>query len=198
MRKQLAACLFTLTMGSAQAATVDLADGMFTPIPETALGDPEIFSETIDGVTFTFSATKNFGGTPRFNNLTTAGIGLHVGGGGGSVLEFTLEVDAAVTLDSYSTVSTGFFLGSPTFGINGNNVASTTNPLPGEPTNLFDGGPLLLDAGTLYTFNIENPGEAVQGFIAGIDFTTVVPLPAPIILLASGLLGVCARRRRRA
>jgi hypothetical protein len=55
----------------------------------------------------------------------------------------------------------------------------------------------LFEAGTLYTFDIENTGAAVQAFLGGIEFT-VVPLPAPALLLASGLLGLVARRRSRA
>lgn len=201
--KQLSFLVFSVVLTcAAHAETVDLTDGIFTEIEAASsggmsLGVPRVFSETAGGVVFTFTAINNLVSVPRFNDLTNTGFGIQLGGGGGSVLEFTLETSANVTLDSYSTVSDGFFLGTPTFNVTGGTVNSTGNPLPQDiAANVFAGGSLLFEAGNLYTFDIENTGAAVQAFLGGIEFT-VVPLPAPALLLASGLLGLAAHRRRR-
>ena len=194
--------LSALALGNARAETVDLTDGLFTEIElamagGTPLDVPRVFSETAGGVVFTFSATNNLVGVPRFNDLTSTGLGIQLGGGGGSVIEFTLATSAPVTLDSYSTVSSGFFLGAPTFNISGGSIVSNGNALTEDiPANVFAGAPLLFEAGTIYTFGIENTGAAVQAFLGGIEFT-VVPLPAPALLLASGVFGLLAHRRKR-
>ena len=191
-----------LTSG-AHAETVDLADGLFTEIAPatdggTTLGVPRVFTEIAGGVVFTFTATNNLGNVPAFNNLTTPGLGIQLGGASGSVIEFTLATSANVTLDSYSTMSSGFFFGAPTFDITGGSIASAGNTLADDiAANLFTGGPLLFQAGTIYTFDIQNTGDFTQSFLGGIEFT-VVPLPAPALLFASGLLGLVARRRHRA
>lgn len=195
--------LGALALGNARAETVNLTDGIFTEIEVatgggSSLGVPRVFSETAAGVVFTFSATSNLTGNLRFNNLTNPGFGIQLAGGGGSILAFTLETSADVLLESYSTVSDGFFLGMPTFDISGGSIASNANALPEDvAVNPFAGGPLLFEAGTSYSFDIVNGGAAVQAFLGGIEFT-VVPLPAPALLLASGVLGLLARKRKRA
>lgn len=194
--------LSAAALSNAQAATVDLTDGLFTEIEAamaggTPLDVPRVFTESAGGVVFTFTATNNLVGVPKFNDLASTGLGIQLGGGGGSVIEFTLATSATVTLDSYSTVSNGFVLGTPTFDISGGSVASNGNTLVEDiAANPFAGGPLLFEAGTIYTFDIENTGAAVQAFLGGIEFT-VVPLPAPALLLASGILGLLARKRKR-
>lgn len=193
--------LSAVALGNARAATIDLTDGLFTEIEAAmasgmALDVPRVFTESASGVVFTFTATNNLVGVPKFNDLTNTGFGIQLGGGGGSIIEFTLETSANVTLDSYSTVSNGFFLGTPTFDITGGSIVSSGNALPEDvAVNPFAGGPLLFEAGTIYTFDIENTGAAVQAFLGGIEFT-VVPLPAPALLLASGFLALLARKRK--
>lgn len=196
--------LSALALGNARAETVDLTDGLFTEIELAMAGGtplvvPRVFAETAGGVVFTFTATNNLVGVPRFNDLTSTGLGIQLGGGGGSVIEFTLATSADVTLDSYSTVSSGFFIGMPppTFNISGGSIVSTGNALTEDIAAIvFAGAPLLFEAGTIYTFGIENTGAAVQAFLGGIEFT-VVPLPAPALLLASGVFGLLAHRRKR-
>ncbi len=189
--------LAAITLGNAHAATVDLTDGLFTEIESATSGLPRLFTETAAGVVFTFTATGNLAGEPQFNNLATAGFGIQVGGANQSMIEFTLATSANVTLDSYSTVSNGFVLGTPTFNISGGSIVSNGNTLVQDiAANPFAGGPLLFEAGTIYTFDIENTGLAVQAFLGGIEFT-VVPLPAPALLLASGILGLLAGKRKK-
>ncbi|MGR9092856.1 MAG: hypothetical protein ACU85U_19980 [Gammaproteobacteria bacterium] len=132
-------CLFVFValMSGAHAATVDLTDGLFTVIEPamdggTSLGVPRVFTETADGVVFTFTATNNLAATPRFNDLTNIGIGIQLDGGGQSVIEFTL--------DSYSTIANGFFLGAATFDVAGASLASAGNTLPEDvAANVFTG-----------------------------------------------------------
>ncbi len=197
LKHVLALLLATVALGNAHAATVDLTDGLFTAIEHGTTGLPRVFTETASGVEFTFTATENLTGEAQFNNLATPGFGIQLGGGNQSVIEFTLASSASVMLNSYSTVSNGFFLNPPTFNITGDGVASSGNTLVEDiAVNPFAGGPLLFEAGTIYTFDIENTGLAVQAFLGGIEFT-VVPLPAPALLLATGVLALLARQRQR-
>ncbi len=192
------AATFSTSVANAQSV-IDFSDGEFTTITNSGIGDaPVDFTETVDGVTFTLESTLNLVGTERFLNLTSPSNGLQVGGGGGSTLIFTLESDQDVTLSSYSTDTSGGFLNPPTFDVTGAGVNSAGNSLDqGNPSNLFNGGPLLLEADELYTFNIQNGGAASQAFISSITFTaTAVPEPSGVLLLSGIGLAMFGRRRR--
>ncbi len=104
---------------TAVAGVIDLQDGILNVITNTGGGSPTptAFSETNMGVTFTFIATDNLVGGGKFNGGLTLPNGIHVGGGGGSSLEFQMTVDTDVTLTGYSTGSAGFELGSPIFDL---------------------------------------------------------------------------------
>lgn len=207
MKKFLVAGLMlVLAATGTQAATVNLTDSI--------LGNPsaDVITETAGGVTFTFTSVNNFVGAPRWLGGPTFSDGLHVGGGGGSPIEFTLSVSDDVTLTGYGTnQGGGFALNLPTFDIlDGgatllanqliNNPASTNiSNLSGQNTVLVTGLSLALSAGTDYTFDINNIGAAVQGFITSFEFETdvaVVPVPASLPLMLTGI-GVFAFLRRK-
>lgn len=156
-------------------------------------------TEVSDGVTFTILSTNNLvGGNRILGSGGTMSNGLHVGGGGGSTLQFTISADMDVNLQSYGLSSGGFFLGTPTLDV----LTSTGNALtPQGATVNFAGGPIALSAGTAVTFDVQNTGAAVQSFIGSFDFekaTTapVVPLPAGMPLMLAGLAAFAWVRRK--
>ncbi len=196
----LALFLFALSV-PAGAVPVDFTDGVFNTIVNSGINDePVVFTETADGVTFTFESTLNLVGVERFLGIRPGviGNGLHLGGGGGSTLLFTLVVDQAVSLNSYSTDTGGTFLNSPVLDITGPGVSSLGNGLAqGNAANAFAGGPLLLEAGALYTFDVQNTGAAVQAFVASFDVTAVAAPEPALAWLGLGLAALAARSRRR-
>ncbi len=187
---------------SAQAATLDLTNRNF---------DSEVtrtFTES--GIDFTFTATDNFVGGPR---LLGGDNGIQVGGGGGSSIEFSLAVSDDVTLTGYGTnEATGFSLASPIFDLLDGATVLLNDALINNPasTNIFNssgenvvdvsGLSIALNAGTTYTFDINNIGAAVQGFITSLDFEVAdaapIPVPAGLPMLAAGI-GVFAWMRRK-
>jgi len=187
---------FALIPGLGKAAVIDFTDGIFSTIVDSGINnEPVIFEELADGVTFTLESTLNLVGTERFLGIrpSVPSNGLHLGGGGGSTIEFTLLVDHDVTLDSYSTDTGGAFLGMATFDVVGGTISSLGNSLAqGLASETFATGPLALTANTLYTFNIQNTGAGVQSFVDSISFTAnaSVPLPGSLSMFALGLLGL--------
>ena len=207
-----AAATLTAMTTMAQAATVDLTDGVFAN-PTT-----DVITETSDGVTFTFTATDNQTGGARWLNVTAGDFanGLQLGGGGGSTIEFTLVVSDDIELNGYGTnQGGGFALAAPTFDLfDGatslladqpiNNAASTNIfNASGENIVLASGLSIALTAGTAYTFDINDNGAAVQGFLTSLEFSTPVsnvPVPAalPLALTTIGAFAFVSRRRRDA
>ncbi|MEM7252028.1 MAG: VPLPA-CTERM sorting domain-containing protein [Pseudomonadota bacterium] len=189
-----------LSFSSAQADPVNFVDGNFNLIATGGPGaEARIFSETVGGSILTLEATLNLVGAERFLNMVLGNPnnGLHLGGGGGSTLEFTVTPSTDVILNSYSTVSSGFFLGTPTLDITGPGVSSLGNSLAGgNPSNALTGGPLSLEAGETYLFDVQGTGASVQTFISEFDITPV-PLPAAAWMLAGAMLSLVAVRRRR-
>jgi hypothetical protein len=149
-----------------------------------------------DGVIFALVPTNNLVGGDRF--LLAPDTGLHFGGGGGSTLSFDFTLNADIELETYTLADNGFILGDPIFDIlDGGDVLSMANTaVDNGDTYPFNGGPLLLDAGTTYSFNVTDFGAGIQSFMASWQYT-VVPEPASCILLgAMGLTMVRPRRRR--
>jgi hypothetical protein len=188
---------------SAQADVVDFMDGNFTMIQNSGINDaPTIFSESVLGATVTFESVANLvGGTGRFVGLEqgVTSNGLHLGGGGGSTLEFTISSSQDIQLVSYATDGGGFFLNPPTFDIAGLGASSVGNSLdPGDPANLIAGGPVTLLAGEVYTFDVQNTGATVQAFVSSMEFTAVPEPGSMSVLLVVGLAAGLVRRRRLA
>ena len=210
------ALLGLVTSVNAKAAIVDLTDNTFTSIThesfvQGAIGPPIAFEETVGGVVFSFARISG-----QFRQVATWGDGTtnlsgpfvaDIGGGAGSVSAFTLSVSQAVSLNSFIGFAQQFNT-NPIFDVTGGSVSSIGNTFsvagfPGSAIPAVDdfvGGPLALEAGTVYTFDITNSGPATRGYITGLDFTaetTTVPVPAALPLLLTGLaaLGLLSRRR---
>jgi len=185
----------------AQADVVNFTDGNFTVITPSGIGNaPTVFSETVLGATLTFESTVNLVGTERFLGLEQGmtSNGLHLGGGGGSTLQFTVSSDQDIQFLSYATDGGGGFLGDRTFDISGLGASSIGNSLaPGNPTNLVAGGPITLLANEVYTFDIQNGGAADQAFISSFDVQAAVPEPGSASILLMTVLGTRLMRRRR-
>lgn len=193
-----------LVTGVAHADTVDFQDGVLNVLTQGGASPFEYvisFEEQVSGVTFTFMAENNLVGADRFLGGLTMPGGIHVGGGGGSVLEFSMTVDQNVTLTGYATGNGGFELGSPTFDLKdgGSTLLAGAAINPGGSRTLASA--IALTAGTTYIFDINNTGAGVQGFIRSLTFTpdsTAVPLPASGLLLlgAAGGMLLTSRVRR--
>ena len=187
---------------TAVAGVINLQDGVLNVIADTGGGSPTptAFSETDMGVTFTFIATDNLVGGGKFNGGLALPNGIHVGGGGGSSLEFQMTVDTDVTLTGYSTGSAGFELGSPIFDLlDGATVLIDDGDI--NPPQVVGGLSVALTAGTTYTFDINQTTAGTQGFFNTFEFDTAappVPVPAALPLAAAGfgLLGILGWRQR--
>ena len=148
-----------------------------------------------DGTVWAFTPINNLVGFPRLQFSEERG--LQFGGGGGSVLTFDFTVSSDVFLESYTIDdSTIFILGNPAFDIReGASVLSAGNDAnESGSTNAFEGGPILLEAGTSYSFVTTTTGAAIQSFMASWQYS-IVPTPGAAGLLAVG--GLVAVRRRR-
>ena len=187
-------CLFFCAQTN--AATMDLTDMDFNILVPGTVG-PNSFSETAGGVVFTFTAVDNFVGGPEFRNYGN-GNGLQLGGGGGTTIEFTLSASQDVELTQYSFNDAGGFpLGNAEFDIiDGMTTLSAGNSLDSMMmgTVAFNSAPVSMTAGTDYTFDINNFGAAVQGFITSVEFN-VVPEPSSLVFLLAGLFGLWGLRR---
>jgi len=185
----------------AQADVVDFTDGNFTEImPSGVANAPTIFSESVQGATLTFESTSNLVGIERFLGLQqgVTSNGLHLGGGGGSTLQFTVSSDQDIQLVSYATDGGGFFIGDRTFDIVGLGASSTGNLLdPGSPMNLLAGGPVTFLAGEIYTFDIQNGGAVDQAFISSFSFSAIPEPGSASVLLFTALATGLVRRRRK-
>ena len=196
--------LTAIPIGSAEAEEIDFTDGVFTVIEDSnAIGDePVIFSEQISDATLTFESTLNSVGIERFLGLEpgVASNGLHLGGGSGSTLAFTITPDADVILESYSTnINGGFFLNPPLLDIVGLGVNSAGNSLEfGNAANLFNGSSigLLLTGGETYDVTFQTAGG--QAFIQSFEVTAVgIPEPATTAIIPMVFATIVMRRRRR-
>lgn len=192
-----------LAPATALAGTINFQDGVLNVISDTGGGSPTptAFSETDMGVTFTFVATNNLVGGPKFNGGPTLSNGVHVGGGGGSSLEFTMTVNSDVTLTGYSTghpSNSVFELGTPIFDLlDGVTVLIDDGDI--NPGQVVGGLSVALTSGTTYTFDINQGSAGTQGYFKTLEFDrAVVPVPAALPLAAAGfgLLGLLGWRQR--
>ena len=121
--------------------------------------------------------------------------------GGGSTLSFDFSSNENIVLNSYTLSSSGFFLGNPLFHIQqGASVLSANNTSNSSgDTHVFNGGPLLLNGGTTYTFQTQTgtTGAGVQAFMASWDYSVAVPEPSGIMTLGAFSLLLIRRRRMR-
>ena len=150
-----------------------------------------------DGTIFNFLPTDNLTGSDRF--LLSEATGLQYGGGGASTLSFDFSVNQDVDLESYTIADAMFIFGNPDFNLNdGATILSANNTSLGSGlTHDFVGGPIRLDAGTTYTFDVQTTGAAIQSFQSSWTYTaTSVPEPSSMALLALGGCVVVFRRRR--
>lgn len=215
MKRFLLAVVSALSFGTvSNAATIDLSDNTFTSVTyETfvnGLGPIIQFTETVDGVVFDFSTTGQFRNVGTWGNGTSnvsAPWALSFGGGGGNTSSFTLSASADVVLNSFSGFAQQFNTGA-IFDVTGGAVSSLGNQFStaaflatGAPVaDSFVGGPLTLLAGVTYSFSTTNSGPSTLSHLTSLDFTksnaNVVPLPAGLPLLLSGILGFALLRRR--
>ncbi|MFL4469042.1 VPLPA-CTERM sorting domain-containing protein [Tateyamaria armeniaca] len=210
MRKLFVASSAVLALlgSGALASTIDLTDGVFavTGAPGGPGLGPTAFTETADGVTFTFSNPISRG----TNQFSLGSTGVAVGGGGVSAFSFDFSVDQDVTLSSYSGYNRGAGLVDPSLSLSlGATVIDSGVAFSGTGSNasaamveMFSGGAMpLLTAGVTYSVSVNNPSATTLGFLTAIEFETVaappVPLPAGLPLLLAGLGGFAVMRRRQ-
>ncbi len=148
------------------------------------------------GTVFTLTPTNNLVGADRF--LLSAANGLSFGGGSGSTLTFDFVTSKDIKLDSY-TIGGGLSLNDPIFDIReGATVHSMSNA--GDTSGAFVSAPVMINAGTTYSFVVTNTGAAIQRQMASWTYTPVAsdPIPTPAALPAAllGLGALVARRRR--
>lgn len=206
----------TCFTSAASATTIDFLDGVFTGSGAVSTGFTQI-QEVADGVTFTFVATQNQSGGARFLTGSSGLIdnGLHLGGGGGSTIEFEFSVSEDVTLTGYSSnTGGGFALQDPTFDLLDGATILVDDAVLRDPTstNIFNtsgendvvvtGLSVALRAGSTYIFDVDNTGAGTQSFLTALEFDTAspvapVPLPAGLPLLLAGLGGLSVLRRAR-
>jgi hypothetical protein len=187
---------------SANIVSADVVSFQVDPTAFDANMDGNItddeFNPVGDGGTiFSLTPTDNLVGADRL--FLDPSTGLQYGGGGGSSLSFDFMVNENISLESYTLSSSGFFLGDPIFNISqGATVLSSMNTsIASGETHSFNGGPLLLTAGTNYSFETQVSGAAIQSFVSSWTYsTTSVPEPGSAGLLAVAGLAVGMRRRR--
>jgi len=185
----------------ASAGVVSFGDGVFNLISASGTGEAIIFSEVTDGATIRFEATNNLVGADRFLGMQAGNIinGLQLAGGGGSTTQFTLSSNLLVTLDSYTTSSTGFFLGAPVMNVTGSGVNSTGNLINAQNINAaFASGPLTLQPNELYTVDIVPSTAGTQAFVSSFTFTVAaVPEPSTMGILTLACGAGCFYHRRK-
>lgn len=225
MKRFLFAVISAISFGTvSNAATIDLTDNTFTSVTyqsfvQGPLGPIIQFTETVDGVVFDFQTTGQFRNVGTWGNGTTAVSppwALTFGGGGGNASSFTLTASVDVILNSFLGFAQQFNTGA-IFDVTGGSVSSVGNQFStaaflslGTPVaDSFVGGPLALEAGVTYSFTTTNAGVSTQSHLTGLDFTkvnqgggggggggAVIPLPAGLPLLLTGLAGFALLRRR--
>ena len=171
-------------------ATIDTnpADGFITGSEFEPVGS--------DGIVFSLLPTNNLVGGDLFQLSETTG--LHYGGGGGSTLSFDFSVNKDITLESYTLSSSGFFLGDPTFNIQlGDLILSSENTSNNSgDTHNFNGGPLHLTAGMVYSFETQVFGAAIQAYQESWTYTSIVPEPGALTLLGLSVILLAVKRQR--
>lgn len=147
-----------------------------------------------DGVVFTIVPTNNLVGGARL--LLSEANGLQFGGGGGSTLQFEFNTNQDIDLYSYTLTDSGFILGNPLFDISDTGgVLSAGNDADQVAATLdFNSGPISIQAGETYTFDVTVSGAAIQSFIESWQYK-IVPAPGAAGVLGLGLAMTLRRRR---
>lgn len=205
-----AAILGLAIPATAQASTVDLTDGVFTTVASSSVpGRPVVFSEIVDGITFTFTALDNLVGITSFLTGLGGGMsnGLRFGGGAGSTTSWSISASADVILTSYSGFNSAF-LNAPELSVSaGGSALASGAPFSASGFSAAAAGVESVPSGLSlfprdvpFTFDVTNPGVITQGYLTGFTFDVVpaaaVPLPAGLPLMAAAL-GVFGWLRRR-
>ena len=148
-----------------------------------------------DGTIFSLVPTDNLTGPDRF--MLSETNGLQYGGGGGSTVAFNFSVNRVISLESY-TLGEGFFLSNPSFSIldSATVISSTNTSNNAGDTHNFNSGPLELTAGTVYSFETQINGAAVQAFLGSWTYTAAVPEPTSFLFLTVSSMAMLFRRNR--
>ena len=208
MKRLLAIAVASASLfGAAQAATIDLTDGIFTVTGAPGgpgLG-PTAFTETAAGVTFTFQNPSSLG----TNQFDLGANGLNFGGGGVSAVSFEFTVDTAIELTGYfgfdqsglmaanATLSEGGTILDNGFAFNSAGTSAADAIRRG-----FGGQSFNLSPTATYSVVVNNVTPTTSSFLTAIEFNLpspkppAVPLPAGLPLLLAGL-GAFAWVRRR-
>lgn len=217
--------VFSISFNPLHAATISLTDGVYTNVQPfgPSPSNPVIFTEVVEGVTFTFTALSNLTGGPRFQITDADGTvsgdarsGIAVGGGGASSISFSISASESVTLDSYFTggvfpngvVSNNFLNADSIFFSvldEDENSLSISNGLTASTEHMaFNQGPIAMEGGLDYQFLLTGSwGAQSRSFIKELNFTKLdtdlseVPIPAAWLLFMSGLIGVTAIRKKK-
>ena len=204
------ATAFVLGFGAltgAQAATLD-----FTTATYNSTFGPNVVTDTVDGVTFTITATAR--GVDGFRQSFDRGLSFGVPGNG--MYGLMIEADQDVVFNSFDGRGHGFpqFAGQLPFTI-GLDGAPASAPFSFASVAMetlgFPNGPIALDAGRKLLFNVDFGSLTgsyfyAQAVIKSFDFNRVipnvsaVPLPAGLALMLTGLgfFGFAGRRKKPA